>query len=154
MKSPPTPQSPTTGVSQVFKGPQRYRKQTNSSTTDVGQDGVLPEPKDHTQFVEERFGRNLDIKLAANAKLAVRRRIAGALTADTESSDKAKAGQAVEASIDGRGVDGSLIDDVYLYPTGMSSIFNTHRSMMKCRGKLQSICFGFELSSAVVERML
>ncbi|KAL8705542.1 MAG: hypothetical protein Q9201_001359 [Fulgogasparrea decipioides] len=36
------------------------------------------------QFVEERYGRNLDLSLAGKAKLAIRRRIAGALMVDVD----------------------------------------------------------------------
>ncbi|KAK4959517.1 hypothetical protein LTR28_005317, partial [Elasticomyces elasticus] len=36
------------------------------------------------QFVEERFGRNLNVAFAAEAKLAIRRRIAGSLTANVD----------------------------------------------------------------------
>jgi len=92
------------------------------------------------QFVEERFGRNLDTKLAANAKLAIRRRIAGALTADVDLSE---ALERTVATGQEREVHGMSVDDVYLYSSGMSAIFNSHRTFMECRGPLKSICFGF-----------
>ncbi|KAL9025733.1 MAG: hypothetical protein Q9196_005495, partial [Gyalolechia fulgens] len=39
------------------------------------------------QFVEERYGRNLEFSLAGNAKLAIRRRIAGGLTANVGTTE-------------------------------------------------------------------
>jgi cystathionine gamma-synthase len=42
-----------------------------------------------------------------------------------------------------RGVTVLSDDDVYLYPSGMNSIFNTHRMMLQSRGQLKSISFGF-----------
>ena len=42
-----------------------------------------------------------------------------------------------------RGVTGLSDDDVYLYPCGMNSIFNTHQMMLESRGQLKSISFGF-----------
>ncbi|KAL9605927.1 MAG: hypothetical protein Q9179_000904 [Wetmoreana sp. 5 TL-2023] len=92
------------------------------------------------QFVEERYGRNLDLSLAGKAKLAIRRRIAGALMVDV---DLDQPPEDVTPSTNVRQVPGVSEDDVYLYPSGMSSIFNTHRIMMACRGKMRSICFGF-----------
>ena len=133
------------GNQQLCKGPQRYRKQ---SVKDASAPGMKPsrmgnakssEAKDYLQYVEERFGRNLDAKLAASAKLAIKRRIAGALTADM---DLDEAMETQESKSEGRGIQGLSVDDVYLYPSGMSSIFNTHRAMLKCRGSKKSICFG------------
>lgn len=102
------------------------------------------EGKDYAQFVEERFGRNLNVKLAWQAKLAIRRRISGCLTDDSELE------QALAKSpenCDGRQT-GLSEDDVYLYPCGMSSIFNTHRILRanaeaKGQEPRKSICFGF-----------
>lgn len=98
------------------------------------------ERREQVQFVEERFGRNLDMSFAMNAKLAIRRRIAGALTADVELEE---ALELTESTSPGRQVHGFSEHDVYLYPTGMSSIFNVHRVCMSCLGDLKSICFGY-----------
>ena len=123
------------------KGPRRYRKkdlvdmlahETSHCVSNI-------ERKDSAQFVEERFGRNLDVSLAANAKLAIRRRIAGALTANVDIKE------ALETSMTPTRkarVEGFSEEDVYLYPCGMSSIFNTHRMMMTCRGPQKSISYG------------
>ena len=134
----------------VGKGPRRYQKGGSSNSScrsPQSRDNDHPtlerrasaEGKEYAQFVEERFGRNLDMSLAANAKLAIRRRIAGALTADVELHE---ALQITESTSSIRHVQGSSEDDVYLYSTGMSAIFNTHRTLMAVRGDLKSVCFG------------
>lgn len=141
----------------LSKGPRRYQKRNSLRPTRLepqscgitlprGQGNVNLEEKEHVQFVEERFGRNLDMSLAASAKLAIRRRIAGALTADV---DLDEALEITEDTLPARQVQNLSEHDVYLYPTGMSSIFNTHRILMQCRGALKSVCFGyFQLSGS------
>ena len=137
------------------KGPRRYQRPTS-------QNGITPaltaapeltptqnetteiEGKDYFQFVEERFGRNLNAKLASQAKLAIRRRISGCLTDD---SDLDQALASSPSNCDSRHV-GLKDQDVYLYPTGMSAIFNTHRILLanaaaKGMEPRKSICFGF-----------
>lgn len=122
----------------VCKGPRRYQKKTSIDlqTPSSSENGEVQDP---TQFVEERFGRNLDLSLTKNAKLAIRRRIAGSLTADVGLSEALKLGK---DSTRTRGVAGFSEEDVYLYPTGMSSIFNTHRNIMKAKGPMKSIVYG------------
>ncbi|CAN9310345.1 unnamed protein product [Alternaria alternata] len=67
----------------VCKGPRRYQKKTSIDLDTSGDfTNGNGEVQDPTQFVEERFGRNLDLSKTKNAKLAIRRRIAGSLTAD------------------------------------------------------------------------
>ena len=134
-----------------FKGPRRYQKgKMAHNVEDLLPLQPAPEassPKepcwgadDIVQFVEERYGRNLDFSLAARAKLAIRRRIAGTLTAD---GDLSKTTEMIHSATDIRQVPGFSEDDVYLFPSGMSSIFNAHRIMLACRGEMKSICFGF-----------
>ena len=123
------------------KGPRRYQKKDSadmSAHKTVDFTGAL-ERKDSVQFVEERFGRNLDVSLAANAKLAIRRRIAGALTANVDLQEALEMSKAPTRNAQ---VEGFSEDDVYLYPCGMSSIFNTHRTLMACRGLKKSISYG------------
>lgn len=121
------------------KGPKRYqqriptpKEQEHNTKATESSDG-----QEFSSFVEERFGRNLSATLAQNAKRAMRRRIAGSLTANVELHEALES----EAS-DGR-IAGLTEDDVFLYPTGMSSIFNTHRTLLNAKGSLKSICFGF-----------
>lgn len=133
----------------MCKGPKRYQKKTSidiighpsvtSNSSPEGPSGAA-EVQEPTQFVEERFGRNLDLSLTSNAKLAIRRRIAGSLTADVGLTEALALEKVHERP---RKVAGFSEDDVYLYPTGMSSIFNTHRNLMAARGHLKSINYGF-----------
>ncbi|KAF2277560.1 cystathionine gamma-synthase [Westerdykella ornata] len=122
-------------MSRFCKGPRRYQRKTSVDITNVS-----AETRDPTQFVEERFGRNLNLSLTKNAKLAVRRRIAGSLTADVELSEALALERDMEKT---RHVAGFSEDDVYLYPCGMSAIFNAHRNLLESRGQLKSIVFGF-----------
>ncbi|TID14230.1 cystathionine gamma-synthase [Venturia nashicola] len=118
----------------LCKGPRRYRKSLSSTHP------VPIEGKDSTAFIEERFGRNLEIKFAEQAKSAVKRRIAGSLTADIALED---ALTMKTDGIGGRHLAESFEDDVYLYPCGMNAIFNTHRSLMAASGQLKSVMYGF-----------
>jgi cystathionine gamma-synthase len=127
----------------ICKGPRRYQKKTSvdfgidNDGTNGSTDGDVQDP---VQFVEERFGRNLNLTMTKNAKLAIRRRIAGSLTADVGLTE-ALALDMEQATT--RSVPGFSEDDVYLYPTGMSSIFNTHRNIMQAKGQLKAVVYGF-----------
>lgn len=136
--------------SQKFsKGPRRYQGRGSAneivrgssvpaSTPDLSAENTETQDScEYAQFIEERFGRNLSVLLADQAKQAVRRRIAGVLTANVDLSEALN-----EASGEGR-VAGLTDSDVFLFPSGMSSIFNTHQILLATRGPLKSICFGF-----------
>lgn len=127
------------------KGPKRYRKgqPLDLSPENTLRDTALstmPESRDYAQFVEERFGRNLDLSLAEKAKLAIRRRIAGALTATEDLTVALDATHAPSRTIE---VEGFGEDDVYLFPCGMNAIFHSHRALMACRGQLKSVSYGY-----------
>ena len=141
---------PSVSHHDLCKGPRRYQKEKLPSkphvTSHISQNGNgIPanskglEGKEYVQFLEERYGRNLDMSLASSAKLAISRRIAGALTADTDLHEALKVFEMPPCT---RQVQGFSEDDVYLWPSGMSSIFNTHRIMMACRGAMKSISYG------------
>ncbi|KAI2675803.1 hypothetical protein CBS147332_8781 [Penicillium roqueforti] len=123
------------------KGPRRYQGISKGRKGSVGESPPKSNTedggRDYGQFIEERFGRNLSTSLANQAKLAVRKRIAGVLTANAELPEALKT-----ASSEGR-VAGISEEDVYLYPAGMSAIFNAHQTLLATRGELPSICFGF-----------
>ncbi|EER23110.1 Cystathionine gamma-synthase, putative [Coccidioides posadasii C735 delta SOWgp] len=131
----------------VNKGPKRYQRCDSgpnvAKETSFQVQGSASLETSHSegcefdQFIEERFGRNLSPLLANNAKLAVKRRIAGSLTANVELTEALKS-----SSTNGR-IAGLSEQHVYLYPTGMSSIFNSHQALLMARGQLKSICFGF-----------
>ncbi|KAJ5819679.1 hypothetical protein N7474_005270 [Penicillium riverlandense] len=131
------------------KGPRRYQGRgalngiTRGSAHAAGS-GDLPaasngvqDGREYGQFIEERFGRNLSPSLTNQAKQAVRRRIAGVLTADVDLP------AALDEKVSEGRVAGISEDDVFLYPSGMSSIFNSHQIIMAARGEKKSICFGF-----------
>jgi cystathionine gamma-synthase len=76
-------------------------------------------------FIEERYGRNLDLRFAKEAKKILRSRLASEY-------------------------DQSYVDaeSMYLYPSGMASIFNAHRSILNVSDEIdaktiKSVCFGF-----------
>ncbi|GAA5824197.1 hypothetical protein JCM11251_001563 [Rhodosporidiobolus azoricus] len=107
------------------------------------------------RYVEERYGRNLDLSLAPLAKLAMRRRIAGVLREQPGEAirveDQPAAGAAGGAETreeSTRGVVGLTEDDVWLYPCGMNAIFHAHQVAMEAKKRSggevgKSVCFGF-----------
>lgn len=135
------------------KGPRRYQRgasqnnivsHTNGFHETATNGPQIPTDEEHDQFIEERFGRNLNAKLAFKAKLAIRRRITGCLVEDIE-LDEALVISPPDSDLR---VEGLCENDVYLYPTGMSAIFNAHRILManahrQGRAPEKSICFGF-----------
>lgn len=123
----------------LIKGPRRYQKKPTTDARPLSSDAQT-DRKDHAQFVEERFGRNLDLSMASNAKKAIRKRIAGALSscvALPEILDVKNPPNRTDR------VKNFSEDDVFLYPDGMSSIFNMHRTLMASIGKMKSVTFGF-----------
>lgn len=117
-----------------MKGPKRYSR--------VSSEKPKKEPElDTTAFVEERFGRNLGVAFVGSAKLALRRRIAGTLRSDVGLQDALTLSQE-----GGRDVDGFTENDVFLYPTGMSAIFNAHRSLLAILGARKSVCYRYILT--------
>ncbi|GAA5963066.1 hypothetical protein JCM3765_001756 [Sporobolomyces pararoseus] len=100
------------------------------------------------RYVEERYGRNLDLSLAPLAKLAMRRRIAGVLAEQPGQAIDVKDIQNAQGAESTRGVQGLTEDDVWLYSCGMNAIFHAHLLAMETRkaeGKPvgKSVCFGF-----------
>ncbi|PWY87996.1 PLP-dependent transferase [Aspergillus sclerotioniger CBS 115572] len=145
----PAPPQPT--VNQK-RGPKRYQRgsgfqtpprESKATSENVGVSQLSSKTdaaeRESTQFLEERFGRNLDISFVDNAKVAIRRRVAGSLVDEVDLAVEPRPNTASNT----RGVTGLSDNDVYLYPCGMNSIFNTHRMMLKCKGQLKSISFGF-----------
>ncbi|KAK4497543.1 hypothetical protein PRZ48_011994 [Zasmidium cellare] len=141
------PQTP-----RVTKGPKRYQRQTSvdigltngHAKAQNGDDAVTngDNVQDSEQFIEERFGRNLNAKFAAQAKLAIRKRIAGSLTTnkDLPESLEEPADRTRERT---RDLPEFTVDDVYLFGTGMNAIFTSHRALRLARGEMQSIMYGF-----------
>jgi cystathionine gamma-synthase len=138
----------------MTKGPRRYQRNTSvditknhakaADETAAASEDTAPEAgiQDLAQFVEERFGRNLNMEFATQAKLAIRKRIAGSLTVDIDIPESLEhpSDPARERS---RDVPGFSVDDVYLHSCGMNAIFTAHRVMRLARGEMKSIMYGF-----------
>ncbi|KAG0056454.1 hypothetical protein BGZ83_004961 [Gryganskiella cystojenkinii] len=92
--------------------------------------------RDYETYVEERYGRNLDLSFAPKAKTALRRRIA------------AQIAEHANAHFSGPG-DYITEEDVYMYPTGMSAIYNAHRIARTLFPERKSICFGFPYTDSL-----
>jgi len=132
------------------KGPRRYQRRPSVDKTNnpPGSNGVSEpldgannpvEVLDHDRFIEERFGRNLELASAERAKSLIRRQIAGCLSANHHpSAGGASEGQAPST----RPVTGLSEDDIYLYPCGMNAIYSTHRLLLAAKGELKSIEYG------------
>lgn len=141
------------GHERLSKGPKRYQRansventathQYRSGTKTQGNVQIsadtISEAKETSQYVEERFGRNLDMSLVNNARSAIKRRIAGSLTDDVDLA----APPTLQMKTSTRGVAALSEDDIYLYQCGMNAIFNAHQLLLETRGPMKSICFGF-----------
>lgn len=120
------------------------------TTAPVLQDGRLAIDQDEdvlARYVEERYGRNLDLSLAPLAKLAMRRRIAGVLQETPGQSIPVERASKTENEQSTRGVASLTEEDVWLYPGGMSAIFHAHQLAMGARTTMgkeigKSVCFG------------
>jgi cystathionine gamma-synthase len=138
----------------LCRGPKRYQRGSSIDKTTKAPDGhesnlaISPlkpvvnggaEHKESSQFIEERFGRNLDVLFVDNAKKAIRRRIAGSLTEEVDLATPLSL--KMDRSV--RGVAELSEEDVYLYPCGMNSIFNAHQVLLEARVPMKSIMFGF-----------
>ncbi|KAI0121608.1 pyridoxal phosphate-dependent transferase [Xylariales sp. AK1849] len=143
--------SPPQSYEKMCRGPRRYQRPssidaTNGTNYPVGFDtkknglgDEATESIESSRFLEERFGRNLDVSLVDNAKSAIRRRIAGVLTGDIDLTAAALPSMDPNA----RGLSNFREDDVYLVPCGMNAIFTAHQSLLKAREPRKSIDFGF-----------
>src|ERR1700737_1887450 len=102
----------------------------------------LPNTEELTQdqmlYLEERYGRNLDISFAGRAKIALRRRIAGTLRENVEINE-ALLKEGVDNIRSHKDLDES---DVWLYPTGMSAIWTAHQLLLTALTPRKSVCFG------------
>ena len=103
----------------------RPSRSSRSSRSSVSINNLQNNKVESATFIEERFGRNLDLRFAKEAKKMLRSRLASEFDESY-----------VETS------------DVYLYPSGMAAIFNAHRAVLNTSTpddakSLKSVCFGF-----------
>ncbi|KAI9456363.1 PLP-dependent transferase [Lactarius psammicola] len=121
--------------------PASHRHYASSKPAREPSGGAAEEPlgTDQSVYVEQRYGRNLDVAAAELAKGAMRRRIAGVLVRD-ESAASGEVEVEVAQSVRGVAV---TEHDVFLFPTGMSAIWFAHQLALDVRGAKKSVCFGF-----------
>lgn len=148
VSGPSTP--PEAATSRPFRGPKRYQRPgsvdgvTAVASQILAQKPQNPEDSESSRFLEERFGRNLDLSLVERAKSAIRRRIAGVLAHDVDTNSTSMSHSPPPSMTSNtRGIKSLQEDDVYLYPAGMNAIFNAHRALLKAREPRKSINFGF-----------
>jgi cystathionine gamma-synthase len=143
-------QSPPQSYQKMGRGPRRYQRhasvdETNGtappppSNSKNGTSDEAAETLESTRFLEERFGRNLDVSLVENAKSAIKRRMVGALAGEVDLNNASFPSMHLNA----RGISNLKEDDIYLFPCGMNAIFIAHQTLLRTRGPWKSIEFGF-----------
>ncbi|EGU78643.1 cystathionine gamma-synthase [Fusarium oxysporum f. sp. conglutinans race 2 54008] len=138
---------PEASQGRPFRGPRRYTRPGSIDGVSSPAPSTPKQPSPETpveslessRFLEERFGRNLDLSMVERAKSAIRRRIAGAMAHDVDLNN----GPLPAMTSNTRGMPNLEESDVYLYPAGMNAIFNAHRALLHAREPAQSINFGF-----------
>lgn len=144
----PAARTPPEAVqSRPFRGPRRYTRPGSidgvSSPVPTAPKRTSPENPvesiESSTFLEERFGRNLNLSMVERAKSAIRRRIAGAMAHEVDMNN----GPLPTMTSNTRGIPSLEETDVYLYPAGMNAIFNAHRALLHAREPAESINFGF-----------
>jgi len=131
----PSPTTQSSGHRYGIKGHNRHysAKSSNPLSTQPilspsTEEGLNAE---HTDYFEERYGRNLPAIASDAAKSVLRSRIAKGLVAN-----QVQPRPSVSA------------DDVYLYPCGMAAIWHAHRLLLDVRPPAKSVCFRlFHLSA-------
>lgn len=91
-------------------------KYKSASSEVLGPTLKKPETEDADVYIEEYFGRNLPSISAPEAKKLIRERLAS-FSSHAES-------------------------DIYLFPTGMNSIFTAHRVLLSQFSERKSVMFG------------
>ncbi|KAM0195626.1 hypothetical protein ACHAPA_007478 [Fusarium lateritium] len=138
---------PEAGQNRPSRGPRRYTRpgsidgiSSPAPTTTKNASPEIPvESIESSRFLEERFGRNLDLSMVERAQSAIRRRIAGAMAHEVDMNN----GPLPAMTSNTRGMPNLEETDVYLYPAGMNAIFNAHRALLHAREPTKSINFGF-----------
>ncbi|KAF5706979.1 cystathionine gamma-synthase [Fusarium globosum] len=138
---------PEASQGRPFRGPRRYTRPGSIDGVSSAAPSTPKQPSPETpveslessRFLEERFGRNLDLSMVERAKSAIRRRIAGAMAHDVDLNN----GPLPAMTSNTRDMPNLEENDVYLYPAGMNAIFNAHRALLHAREPAQSINFGF-----------
>ncbi|RDA86757.1 hypothetical protein CP532_1966 [Ophiocordyceps camponoti-leonardi (nom. inval.)] len=129
----------------AHKGPRRYMSKLTRTTSispnfKTSFNDQVGNCEESCQFLEERFGRNLDLASVEQARIAVRRRIAGYLAQHVDSCDDLSQPSSTSTYKVRQDVEEG---DVFLFPNGMNAIFNVHRTLLSALGQLPSVTFGF-----------
>ena len=133
------------GAARPSRGPKRYQR-TGSIDGITAPSSKAPavqapeESQESSRFLEERFGRNLDLGLVDKAASAIRRRITSTLSGEMDLLDGPL--PSFEAS-NTRGVQSLQESDVFLFSCGMNAIFNAHQTLLKALEPRKSISCGF-----------
>ncbi|KAF4992056.1 hypothetical protein FGRMN_7407 [Fusarium graminum] len=138
---------PEAAQGRPHRGPRRYTRPGSidgvsspaPTATKAAPSQTPVESIESSRFLEERFGRNLDLSMVERAQSAIRRRIAGAMAHEVDMSNDPLPAMTSNT----RGMPNLEETDVYLYPAGMNAIFNAHRALLHAREPAQSINFGF-----------
>lgn len=121
----------------------RYGAKKSPTTASFGKTSATQEDDVNTTYLEERYGRNLPLGEAAFAKRALKRRIAGVLLCDVPDCHGQAGQEDLAVGPSTRGVKDVSDGDVYLYPTGMCAIWNSHQLALEALGSAKSVCFGY-----------
>ncbi|KAK9241017.1 pyridoxal phosphate-dependent transferase [Lipomyces kononenkoae] len=142
LKAAETPKSEPKSAADGFKLAKntfrRYAKKLESPSV-ASSEEESDDSREFSTYLEERFGRNLDISFVKQVKIALRRRIAGTLEDNLDISQVLQ----TQPHVSTRNVEGLTEDDVFLYPTGMNSIFSAHQLLLVALENKKTVCFGF-----------
>ncbi|KAK9473182.1 pyridoxal phosphate-dependent transferase [Dipodascopsis tothii] len=122
--------------------PRSFRRYARNIETEPAAEPVEAENEKSREFgtyLEERFGRNLDTSFHRQAKVALRRRIAGTLDDSVDLSQVLQS----EPQQSSRSANGLTEEDVFMYPCGMSAIYHAHQLLLAAFEPAKSVCFGF-----------
>ena len=95
-------------------------------------------------YLEERYGRNLTLAVAPFAKRLLRFRVAGILKENSSAYQSELYTEQKDLSVgpSTRGAAEVAVDDVYLYATDMTAIWNARNMTLAILPPAKSIYFG------------
>ncbi len=103
------------------------RRDEGETTCKISRSDAIENTHVASKWIEQRRIREeLRLDESVNAKRAIAERIARAISSNMDAQS------------------GVHVSDVYLYASGMSTIFNVHRMLMAVRGDLKSVCYGYD----------
>ena len=119
-----------------------YQGPSSPADNELGADGRT--------YLEERYGRNMPLGVAAFAKRALRRRLAGVWIKDVDGDGgdlELDLPACAAGGASSRGVKSVAEGDVYLTPSGMTAIWTAHQCLLGVGPEAKSVCFGCALFS-------